>query len=140
MSNKTNSTRLILIEEYKQWISDHLLKASDFALRLKVIGLFEEANVLLEKVKIGLSVQEEQFSRQPLMTREIPYPKILIKDNKTINKRGGFPTRLVIPATNSTAAFSKLLYLEIKRMLEKANANYSCVSIVQASDLKERLE
>ena len=47
---------------------------------------------------------------------------------------------MVIPATNFTATFSKIGYLGIKRCLEKGKSNYSRYSIVQASDLKERLE
>ena len=51
--NKSNK-----IEDYKQWVSDHLLKAADLALCPKVVALFEDVNELLEKVKIKLSVQE----------------------------------------------------------------------------------
>ena len=36
--------------------------------------------------------------------------------------------------------FSKIGYLGIKRCLDKGKVNYSRFSIVQASDLKERLE
>ena len=47
---------------------------------------------------------------------------------------------MVIPATNFTATFSKIGYLGIKRCLDKGKVNYSQNSIVQASNLKERLE
>ena len=78
--------------------------------------------------------------RQSLATRAIPSPKRFIKDHTTINKKGGFPTRLVIPATNFTATFSKISYLGIKRCLEKDKVNYSRDSIVQASYLNKILE
>ena len=68
------------------------------------------------------------------------YPKLLIKNHKTIKKKGELPTRLVIPATNFTATFYKIGYLGIKRCLDKGKVNYSRDSIVQASDLKEILE
>ena len=93
-----------------------------------------------EKVKLDLSVKEEEFVRQSLATRAIPSPKLLIKDHKAINENGEFPTRLVIPATNFTATFSKIGYLGIKRCMDKGKVNYSQNSIVQASDLKETLE
>ena len=80
------------------------------------------------------------FVRQSLATKAILAPKLLIKDHKTINKKGGFPTRLVIPATNCTATFSKIGCLGIKRCLDKWKVNYSRFSIVQASYLKEILE
>ena len=47
---------------------------------------------------------------------------------------------MVIPATNFTATFSKIVYLGIKRCLDKGKVNYSRNSIVQASYLKETLE
>ena len=102
--------------------------------------LYENANLLLKKVKLDLSVKEEEFVRQSLATRAIPSPKILIKDHKAINENGGFPTRLVIPATYFTATFSKIGYLGIKRCLEKGKVNYSRNSIIHASDLNETLE
>ena len=139
-TDKTNSTMVIQIKDYKCWISDHLSKAADLELRAKVVALFENANVLLDKVKMGLSVQEENFVRQSLATKATPYPKLLIKDHKKINDKGEFPTRLVIPATNFTTILSKISYLGIKRCLEKVKVKYSHFSIVQASDLKEILE
>ena len=87
-----------------------------------------------------LSVKEEEFVRQSLVTRVILSPKPLIKYHKTINEKGELQTRLVIPATNFTATFSKIGYLGIKRCLDKGIVNYSRVSIIQSSDLTEILE
>ena len=50
-------------------------------------ALFEDANKLLNKVKMELSVQEENFVRQLLATKAIPSPKLMIKYHKTINKK-----------------------------------------------------
>ena len=110
------------------------------ALRLKLVVLFEDANELLEKVKMELSVIEEVFERKSLSTRAILSSKLLIKDHKTINEKVEFPTRLVIPETNLTATFSKISYPGINWVLDKGKVKYSSVSIVQASDQKERLE
>ena len=76
---------MIKIDDYKQWVSDHLRKAADLALRPKVMALYKNANLLLEKVKLELSVKEEESVRQSLATRVIPSPKLLIKYHKTIN-------------------------------------------------------
>ena len=118
-TDKTNSTRVIKIEDYKLWVSDHLHKAANLALRPKVMAIYENVNLLPEKVKLDLSVKEEKFVRQYLATRAIPSPKLLIKDHKTISEKREFPTRLVIPATNFTATFSNIGYLGIKRCLDK---------------------
>ena len=103
-------------------------------------GSIRKYDFTAQKVKFDLSVKEGEFVRQSLATRAIPSPKLLIKDHKTINKNREFPTRLVIPATNFTATFSKIGYLGIKRCLDKGKVNYSHNSIVQASDLNETLE
>ena len=79
---------------------------------------------------MNFSVQEEQFVRQSLATRAKLFPKLLIKYHNKINKKGEFPTKLVIPATNFTATFSNIGYFGIKGILEKAKVNYSRVSIV----------
>ena len=70
----------------------------------------------------------------------IPSPKLPIKYHKKINEKGRFPTILVIPETYFTAAFSKLSYLQRRKMLDKVKVNYSQVTIVKPSKLKERLE
>ena len=131
---------MIKFKDYKRWVSAHLQKAADLALRLKVMELYENANLLLDKVKVDLSVKEEEFVRQLLAARAIPSTKLLIKDHKAINENGEFPNRLVIPGTNFTATFSKIGYLGIKICLDKGKVNYSRNSIVQSSDLKETLE
>ena len=107
---------------------------------MKVTALFEETNVFLETLKKVLSVQEDEFLRQSLVTQGIPSPKTLIKEHKKINGRGEFPTRLVIPVINFTATFSKIGYLRIKTVLDKAKLNYSSVSILQSYNPQESLE
>ena len=86
---------------------------------------------------MDISVHEEKFLRQFLATQAIPYPKLLIKYHKKINKKGGFPTGLVIPETNFNTTFYELRYLRIKIIMNKAKVNYSRVSIVQAFKLKD---
>ena len=51
-TDKTNSTKIIQIEDCKRWVSDHLSKATDLALRAKLVALFEDAKCLLDKVKM----------------------------------------------------------------------------------------
>ena len=103
----------------------------DLSLSPKVIALFEKANRLVDKVKMGLSVQDEKSVIQFIATRAIPSTKLFIKCHKTTNEKGGSPTRLVIPATNFIKTFSKIRYLGIKIILNKAKVNYSRVSIFQ---------
>ena len=46
-TDKTNSIRVMNIEDYKCWISNHFQKTDNLALRPKVMTLFENTNLLL---------------------------------------------------------------------------------------------
>jgi hypothetical protein len=65
---------------------------------------------------------------------------LLIKDHKKPKSDGNYPTRLIIPATNFTACFPKLGYLGIKKIFDRCSVNYTRNTIIQASDLKDKLE
>ena len=67
-TNKTNSTRVINISDYKLWVSKNLLKADHLALRPILVALSEEANGLIDQTRMNFSDQEEQFVRQLLAT------------------------------------------------------------------------
>jgi hypothetical protein len=53
---------------------------------------------------------------------------------------GEWINRMVVPATNVTAGFSNAGYRGIKHLLDKNEVNYTRKTIIQASDLKEKIE
>jgi len=87
-----------------------------------------------------ISEDEAGFITETIKSRDIPTPKLLIKDHKTMKPDGSFPTRLVVPATNFTAAFPKVGYIGIKSIFDKNEIVYDRTTIIQASDLKGKLE
>ena len=87
-----------------------------------------------------MSEDEYYFVKESLNSKAIPSPKLLIKDHKEINDDGNYPTRLVVPATNFTSAFSKLGYIGIKKIVDKAGINYTRKTIVQALHLQTQIE
>eukprot|EP00957_Ditylum_brightwellii_P109714 8368582-Ditylum_brightwellii.AAC.1 len=91
-------------------------------------------------IEFLLSNKEKEFIEESLLLKAIPQPQILVKDHKKPGDNGEFPTRLVIPATNFIASFSKLGYMDIKKVLDDNGANYSKCTIIQSSNLKEKLE
>ena len=58
-TDKTNSTIEIKIEDYKRWVSNHLLKAEKLALHPKLIAMFEDANKLPEKMKMDCQFKKK---------------------------------------------------------------------------------
>ena len=63
-----------------------------------------------------------------------------MKYYKTINNKGKYPTRLVIPVTKLTVTLSKLVHLWIEKKLDTMKVNYSRFIIVQTYYMKEKLE
>eukprot|EP00957_Ditylum_brightwellii_P117574 8967021-Ditylum_brightwellii.AAC.1 len=80
------------------------------------------------------------FLNEGIASKAIPQPQLLIKDHKEREENGDYPTRLMIPATNFTATLLKIGYLGIKRVLDENKVNCATFTIIQASDLKEKLE
>ena len=66
----------------------------------------------------------------------IPMPRLLIKDHKPPDEAGNYPTRLLIPATNSTQCFAKIGYKAIKAVLDANNIQYDRHIMTQSSHLK----
>ena len=137
---KTNSTQLNLVNHYKHWVTNHLLKEYELVLILKMIIQFEESNKLIDKAKTNLSSQEEQFMSQSLATWVILSPKLLIKHQKRINRKGNVYNQIDYTCNK--------LYLHVLQswitwdinILDKVKVNYSRFTMVQASELKYKLE
>jgi hypothetical protein len=134
-TDKTNSFRLLPLHKYIDQMHGHLQKNAMIIPRSRLTEVVEEASTLLDSISHLLSHEEQRYISQSIKSRAI----LLIKDHKQ-PKGGTFPARLAIPASNFTAAFPKMGYLGIKRIFDLNKVPYAKRTIVQASDLKEKLE
>ena len=82
-----------------------------------------------------MSKNEVGHINKSLKTKDIPTPKLLIKNHKKLTSDGDFPTMLVIPETNLSATLEKVSYLGLKNVLEKNEINYTRFTIVQKSQV-----
>ena len=73
-------------------------------------------------------------------SKKVPTPRLLIKDHKKPMEDGGYPTRLLVPATNFTQGFANLAYRGIKHTLDSNGVVYYQRKISQTSHLKDQLE
>jgi len=120
-------------------MQQHISSSTREIPRSKIIDLHKKATNIADIYKPILSKHELEFLEEGINSKAIPTPKLLIKDHKKkIN--GHYPTRLVIPAMNFTATFSKLGYLGLKSTLDTFKIPYNKYTIVQASNLKDKLE
>eukprot|EP00957_Ditylum_brightwellii_P108838 8302520-Ditylum_brightwellii.AAC.1 len=104
------------------------------------MGLHKDAENFPKHINFLLPEKEKEFIEEALFLKAIPQPQLLVKGHKDPDINGNFPTRLVIPATNFTAAFLKLGYMGIKKVLNDHGVNYAKHTIVQSLNLKEKLE
>ena len=103
----------------------------------RVVEICEDAKVLVDAIGFKMSKNEVWHINEPLKTKAIPTPKLLIKDHKKLTSMGGFPTRLLTPATDFSSTFAKFGYLGLKNILENNEINYIKFTIFQASQVKE---
>eukprot|EP00957_Ditylum_brightwellii_P037332 2825488-Ditylum_brightwellii.AAC.1 len=75
--------------------------------RAEIVKLHQDATTFALTLKEILNDDEFGYLMENINSRAIPEPQLLIKDHKK-KKDGQYPTRLVIPATNFAATFSKI--------------------------------
>jgi hypothetical protein len=139
-TDKTNSVKTVAIEDYINWVAEHLKENGKEISRSGVVELHANAEEMLKLQKHILSKDEYKYAEETLRSKAIPVPKLLIKDHKTPDDKGFFPTRLVVPATNFTSCFPDLGYRDIKRIFDEKGMNYKSFTIIQAIEVKKKLE
>ena len=139
-TDKTNSFTIMSTGEYSKEINKHLAKSAVRIDRSRLTEIVDNCFSFVQELDPFISTNERNFLKEKIQSKAIPYPKILVKDHKKAGPDGNYPTRLVVPATNFTAGFPKIGYLGIKNLFKEYNIEYGQRNIVQASDLKEKLE
>ena len=81
-----------------------------------------------------------EYIKEIIDSKAIPTPKLLIKDHKKPEPKGKFRTRLIVTATNFTAAFPKVGYFGIKAIFKREGIIYHSKTIIHASDLKNDID
>jgi len=141
-TDKTNSIVLMDTEKYIKLVHGHLMKDAKLSNNQRLQGILKDARALLEDCKSMLSVNEYNYARTTINKKAIPTIKLLSKDHKPDKKdeNGNYPTRLVVPAKNFTAAFPHLGQKGIKTIMDRNQIIYNRKTIIQASHLKTELE
>ena len=101
-TDKTNSFKVMQVDEYIKQVKEHLQKNAKEIPRSRLTEVGDQAMSLLQEIQNSLSEKEAEFILQSLQSKAIPSPKLLIKDHKKADKDGNLPTRLAVPASNFT--------------------------------------
>ncbi len=140
-TDKTNSFRVMPLDSYIAQVQTHLKAHGKKISHTDLTAISTEASHILEELYPYLAPGESGFLKQSIWSHAIPTPKLLIKDHKPRSPSNGeFPTRLICPANNFISAFPKLGYLGLKKIFEDNEIDYKSNTIIQASDLKTKLE
>ena len=139
-TDKTNSFAMMSTREYAKEINKHLAKNAVAIERNRLTEIVDNCFSFIQELDPYISTNEREYLKEKVQSKAIPNPKILVKDHKKPGPDGRFPTRLVVPATNFTAGFPKIGYLGIKNLFKEHDVDYGQRNIVQASDLKTKLE
>ena len=139
-TDKTNSTRVVPTVGYIPWVTEHLDDQAIVSSRKRISWIYHKCLNLLESLDGWISRNEYRFLEEIIDSKAIPTPQLLIKDHKKPKDNGEFPTQLVVPATNFTQGFPKLAYKGIKQCFDNFGIVYDKDTIIQASDLKGKLE
>ena len=139
-TDKTNSVILMEVSKYRTEVRSLLAKEAVVSSYAHLQDTHKKALDKLETIKPILSESEFNYVKSTITKRAIPTVQLLVKDHKKKNEHGDFPTRLVVPAKNFTAGFPHVGQRGIKEILDRNKINYMKKTIVQALDLKQKLE
>jgi len=139
-SDKTNRWIPIKVSYYRNKMMESLNKN---CVKIDVTYLERveaQAMILFQDYKPFMDAGEQGYVERWIKSRDIPTPRLLVKDHKDQGKDGFWPVRLVIPATNYTQCFAKMGYKIIKQTFDERGVNYMKYTIKQAKCLKLDLE
>eukprot|EP00957_Ditylum_brightwellii_P046460 3526279-Ditylum_brightwellii.AAC.2 len=128
-SNKANGHKLVATTDYINWVKKHMRDAAIPIKRQENVKLHHKALHFTHCLKEFLNNDEFGYLMKNLNSRIIPEPQLLKKDHKKVQKDGHYPTRLVIPATNFAATFSKIGYMAIKKIFDDNRVRYARYTI-----------
>ena len=139
-TDKTNSFKVISKADYVRLMQEHLQQHGKKISHSHLSSAYEHVTKFVERIKPVLSFNEEGYIIQKLNSKEVPTPKLLIKDHKAKKPNGDYRTRLINPANNFISGLPKLGYKAIKQIFDDNNIDYMPYTIIQALDLKVAAE
>ena len=100
----------------------------------------EKAIALWTKYNGLMSAGESAYLENFINSRDVPVPRIIIKDHKKRKANGRFPSRMLIPATNFSQGAAKLGFNVLKNVFDRNGVPYKKYTINRAQVLKNDVE
>ena len=83
-------------DKYKAMVKEHLKQSARNIERGRVKEIFGDEKRLVDEIGFRMSKNEVGHINEPLKTKTIPTPKLLIKYHNKLKNNGDLTTRLVI--------------------------------------------
>ena len=100
----------------------------------------KRALVIWNKYSRLRSVGESVYLENFINSRDVPVPRLTIMDHKKKKANGGYPSRLLIPATNFTQGVAKLAFNVAKNVFDHNDVPTKKYIINRAQTLKRDVE
>eukprot|EP00957_Ditylum_brightwellii_P211845 15366664-Ditylum_brightwellii.AAC.2 len=139
-TDKANNYVAVTVKKFHSWVLGHLSENAEELDQKMIINIHRKDELYAAKLKPMLAKGGVDFLNEGIASKATPQPPLLVKGHKDREENGDYPTHLVIPATDCMAMFLKIDYLGIKKMLDNNKVNCMTCTIIQALDLKEKLE
>eukprot|EP00957_Ditylum_brightwellii_P212269 15367148-Ditylum_brightwellii.AAC.2 len=123
-TDKTNAHKVVDLEDYTEWIKDHLDENATMIHCRDIVKIHEKMLYFAEELKPLLNPQEYNFLIDNINSHATPESQLLIKDHKKLTN-GAYPTCLIISSLNFAVNFSKTGYLGVKHILDTNKVNYT---------------
>ena len=131
-TDKTNSIRVMKTNSYIESVERHLKKDAVETTYGHLQEVHKKALELLTTIDDLVSENEFRYIKSTITKRAIPTVQLLIKDHKKIDESTGeYPSRLVVPAKNFTAAYPHIGQRGIFEILKRNKVNYTDRNIEQ---------
>ena len=108
--------------------------------REKLVKMYDEANEMVDDLGLKLSWNEKKAIKEILNKKNVPLPKLQIKDHKKKMKNGKFDSRIIVPSNNPISGCSEVGYKSIKNLFKKNGVEFERLGIKQALEVKHDLE
>ena len=100
----------------------------------------EKALAKWNKYNKLMSAGESACLENFINSRDVPVPRLIIKDHKKKKANGRYPSRMLIPATNFTQAVAKIGFNIVKNVFDRNGVPYKKYTINRAQVLKSDVE
>ena len=139
-TDKTNGHIPMEIKDIREEMIEHISKKCTEVDVPYLKEVHEKAIALWTKYNGLMSAGESAYLENFINSRDVPVPRLIMKDPKKKKANGRYPSRMLIPATNFTQGIAKFGFNIVKNVFDRNDVLYKKYIINRAQILKSDVE